>query len=385
MFGSVNLDLITGHPLILLFWLVTLLLIVQESVLAGAFIRAKRSRPRTGSRAAQPASVVIAARNELENLKQLLPMLYAQQHPAFEILVADDRSQDGTAEWLQKEMAKCPHLRTVRITEVPPSFNSKKLALTRAIEAARYDIILLTDADCRPYSDTWLAILSGSFQNGTSIVLGYSPYRKEHGLLNGFIRYETLLTAFQYLGFAILGRPYMGVGRNLAYRRDLFIDNGGFGEVKHVTGGDDDLLINRLATAGNTEVVTDRSSQMWSVPENSLRGFFRQKTRHLSAGKHYRLADKLFTGVFPFSIIVWWVLLPILFISSLGQENELTHVATGFLLRTIIHTLAMSVTFRALGDSFRWWLLPLYDLIFALYYAVTGVTALLTKRIRWRI
>lgn len=387
MFGSVNPDFLIQHPLILLYWLVTLLLMLQEVTLGLAFMSrpGKRREPGAAGTDQRPVSVVIAARNELANLKELLPMLYTQQHADFEILVADDRSADGTAAWLQGEMAKCPYLRTVRVVEVPENFNSKKYALSRAIEAARHDIIVLTDADCRPCSKEWLAIMSGSFQRGTSIVLGYSPYRKEGGLLNGFIRYETLLTAFQYIGSALLGRPYMGVGRNLAYRRDLFINNGGFEGIAHITGGDDDLLVNRLATSRNTTVVTDRSSQMWSVPERSWKAYYRQKTRHLSAGRHYRLADKLFTGTFSFSIIVWWFLLPVLFITCWGSENELTHVGTGFLLRVAAHILAMTVTSRVLGNGFRWWLLPLYDFIFAVYYAVTGFTALLTKRIRWRI
>src|SRR5690606_33778770 len=121
----------------------------------------------------------------------------------------------------------------------------KKYGLTLGIKAASHEWILLTDADCRPNSRRWIRSMSRYFDEDTQFVLGFSPYRATAGLLNLFIRFETMLTAIQYFSFGWLGNPYMGVGRNLAYRKSKFLEEKGFNNFLHVTGGDDDLFVNQ--------------------------------------------------------------------------------------------------------------------------------------------
>jgi hypothetical protein len=79
------------------------------------------------------------------------------------------------------------------------------------------------------------------------IVIGYGAYNKRPGLLNKIIRFETFHSALQYLSFALAGTPYMGVGRNLSYKKDVFLRNKGFSSINHIPGGDDDLFINKVA------------------------------------------------------------------------------------------------------------------------------------------
>ena len=246
----------------------------------------------------QPVSVIVCAHDEEQNLKELIPILLQQKHTSFEVIIVNDRSNDGTYDFLLEETKKEERLRMVHAATVPAHVNGKKYGITLGIKAAKYDWIVLTDADCRPNSDQWLRSISDQCKDETEIVLGYSSYLKEQGFLNLFIRFETLLTAIQYIAYAIMGNPYMGVGRNLAYRKSLFLNNKGFNGFLGVTGGDDDLFVNQHANAKNTAVSLGEESIVYSVPKRTLSEFFNQKVRHLSVGKKYRFKHILSLGIF---------------------------------------------------------------------------------------
>ncbi|MEM1135236.1 MAG: glycosyltransferase, partial [Bacteroidota bacterium] len=183
-------------------------------------------------------SVIIAARNEYENLKRLLPKLDEQVYPNFEVIIANDRSEDNTAGLLEEWMSKVQWLKVVSIFNVPQGINSKKYALTQAIEKAAGEILILTDADCLPFTNHWINTISSTYTDDIEIVIGYSNYETDTSLLNYCIRWETFFTAVQYFSLAYIGLPYMGVGRNLSYRKNLFIKNKGFNKIASITGGD---------------------------------------------------------------------------------------------------------------------------------------------------
>jgi len=244
----------------------------------------------------KPVSVIVAAHNELENLKKLLPILYRQNYPEFEIIVANDRSSDETEFFLRDERRKEPRLRVLHIDHTPDHISHKKYALTLAIRAAKYEHLLFTDADCLPNSENWIALMAQEFSKEKQIVLGISPYQKEKGFLNWLIRYETFFTAIQYISYALAKLPYMGVGRNLAYCKSLFLASKGFQNHLKIVGGDDDLFVNANANASNTSVCTHLQAQVFSVPKRTWKAWFRQKKRHLSVGKFYRKKHQFFFG-----------------------------------------------------------------------------------------
>ena len=196
-------------------------------------------------------SIVVAAWNELENLKELLPLLEAQEYPNFEIVVADDRSQDGTYDYLLFNEGGFKKMSFVRIESLPSHFTAKKFAVTMGIKKATKEIILLTDADCRPISTHWIDSMVTQMTQGKDVVLGFSPYEFEDSRLNSLIRYETFQTAIQYFSFALAKMPYMGIGRNLMYRRELFWVTNGFAKHHGLLGGDDDLFVNEASNKGN--------------------------------------------------------------------------------------------------------------------------------------
>ena len=331
------------------------------------------------SKESEGVSIIVCAHNQLHNLKNLLPALMSQDHPRFEVLIVDDRSVDGTDNWLRSQQTTWANLIPIQITEVPQGLNPKKHALTKGIQAAQYELLLLTDADCTPVTNRWVSSMSLQYDQATDIVLGYSGYFESNSLLNKLIRYETVLTAMQYLSRAIVKQPYMGVGRNLSYRKSFFQKVGGLDQVMHITGGDDDLLINRFATGENTAYCLSKESVIKSIPKARWKTYFRQKLRHLSVGKHYKSRDKWILGIFSATHIIFWSSL----VSLLMTQTLVFWVAVGYLVRQLALSLIVGRSSRKLGEHINAIYVPLLDFMYSFFYLYTGLAALTTKKINW--
>ena len=241
-------------------------------------------------------SVIICAKNEEKNLERFLPHILQQEYPEFEVVVVNDSSSDETEQLLMQLAAQHKQLRYTSILANDNLMRGKKLALTIGLKSAKFDHVVLTDADCYPVSDHWLKRMASNFSGDKKIVLGYGGYERKRGLLNKLIRYETCFTAISYLSYAIKGRPYMGIGRNLAYEKSLFFDNKGFARHYHLLSGDDDLFVNENANGKNCAVEFSKESHTLSLPELTFRSWLRQKKRHLSAGSHYRTSSRIRLG-----------------------------------------------------------------------------------------
>ncbi len=336
--------------------------------------RSIKQQPATG-----PVSIVVAVHNELPNLQRLITSLLNQRYHSFEVIIVDDRSTDGSTEFLKKAAEESNLLRAIRVDHTPIGINPKKHAVATGIGAASNDIILLTDGDCYPHSNLWISETAARFSDETMIAIGYSQYEKQSSLLNYFIRFETLLTAIQYMSLAILGRPYMGVGRNLAYRKSFFIGSGGFEGIEGITGGDDDLFVNKHSLAENTVITTGTDSLVLSVPKEKVADFFKQKIRHLSVGKRYKTLDKIILGSFTLSNIICWIALIPLAIKAIHPPP--------LIIALSIKISTMFVVFYAakkkLGDRLSLWGIVLLDIIFVFYYITTGLAALVSKKVKW--
>ena len=331
-------------------------------------------------------SVIVVARNEHDNLTRLLPILLEQNYPGdYEIIVADDNSTDDTF-WLLKTACQTfERLKVVSINHIPAGIHSKKYAITLAVKAARYEKLVLTDADCRPASANWLKAIAAHFDN-KQIVLGYSPYMERKGFLNRLIRYETLYTGMQYLSSALWGHPYMGVGRNLAYTKSLFLHNKGFHKFQRVVGGDDDLFVNSVANQQNTAVAVGADTLVYSLPKATWRQWWQQKRRHLSVGKYYHWKDQLWLGLNTLLRLATHLLLWASLVATLATQQWtcLSIIAGIALLRwgflgTIVYLCA-----RQLGDRFNiiWW--PLLDFSYEIYYFIAGLSILISRRVEWK-
>jgi hypothetical protein len=273
----------------------------------------------------------------------------------------------------------------VNVKAVPDNMTAKKYAITLGIRAAVNDWILLTDADCRPASNNWIKEMSSEFSVDNKFVLGFSPYLPKPGFLNAFIRFESLITGLQYLSFGLLKSPYMGIGRNLAYRKSLFLEKKGFNNFLHVLGGDDDLFVNQHANSKNTAVVVNPEAVVYSIPETTVRGFFHQKIRHLSVGKRYRAGSKFVVGFFKASWIITLVMgLSLAVIFPMFDMNLFYIIIAVLLVRLGLLIGAVHRLVKTGGLTFNYWWIPVLDLLYPIYYLSTGLVALFTKKVRWK-
>jgi len=334
---------------------------------------------------AEPVSIVVCARNELDNLRRLLPLLLQQGYPAaFEIVLVDDRSHDDTYLYAQQLAQYYPTtVRLVTVTGTPDGFAPKKYALTLGIKAARYPRLLFTDADCLPATSQWLRLMQRGFsqENGADLVLGFSAYAAAPGFLNQLIRYETLLTAAQYLGFAWRGRAYMGVGRNLAYTRACFTVTKGFASHIRQLSGDDDLLVQDAVRRGQrVAVVADPAAQTRSAPAATWAAWWRQKRRHLSAGRAYAFTDRLRLGMFVMANALFYLAT----VGLLFSPNNWISLAVVWGVRTLFVNAAYAHLGRRLGQPVSVGLLPVLDVIYFFHYLALGASLFLNRTLRWK-
>jgi cellulose synthase/poly-beta-1,6-N-acetylglucosamine synthase-like glycosyltransferase len=327
-----------------------------------------------------PVSVIVCAHDEEQNLKELVPLLLEQDHPEFEIIIVEDRCNDGSYDYLLQATQEHTRLKMVRVVNKPEYINGKKFGITLGVRAAKYDWLLFTDADCRPGSKHWITAMTERYDANTQFVLGFSPYRKTDGLLNAFIRFESLLTGIQCFGMALLGKPYMGVGRNLVYTKSLFLQSKGFNNYLGAMGGDDDLFVNLHANKENTKVCVGQEATTLSTPKNSWSDFLDQKLRHLFAGKRYKFSDKMILGLFMISwLLTWFLVFP-----AIVFTQPFWVLLLPFLFRWALLVWLFDKASKRLGGQFEPLKTPLLDFIFPFYYLVTGLRALVVKRIRWK-
>ncbi len=270
---------------------------------------------RIRKRKAEPVSVIICARDEANNLKTFLPSVLEQDYHDYEVIVVNDCSDDDSEDILKCLSSEYDNLKITTIHKESSLRHSKKMALFLGIKAAKNDLLLLTDADCQPVSANWISQLASTFVKKTDFALGYGGYLQEKGLLNKYIRYDTSFIAIQYTGMAMAGLPYMGVGRNLAYRKSAFMNNKGFGAHLNLQSGDDDLFVNQLANKNNTRVNLATESFTRSVPSSSWKEFIKQKTRHMSTAPRYRGITKLLLIAEPVSRLIFYALTVVLLLN----------------------------------------------------------------------
>ncbi|MBD2704806.1 glycosyltransferase [Spirosoma sp. BT702] len=344
-------------------------------------------------------TIVVCARNELENLKELLPLLDAQEYPNFDVLVMDDRSSDGTQQYLDSVVTQFRYVRHMRIEKEHEHITPKKYALTIALKKTANPVVLLTDADCRPETNCWLAgMIAPLARAEKAITLGFSPYYYQPGFLNLLIRSETLFTAVQYFSLALASRPYMGVGRNLSYRTNLFFENKGFYSHINVTGGDDDLFINEVATGRNTAICLHPDTFVWSAPKTTWSEWRQQKHRHLHVGRYYKPGNKIRLAFLVGSHLLSWIFA--LAVGGVVLYHELEAVAfspnewlllqlgTGvFVFRLLTFWGVVGRISYRLAHTVHWTFMPFMDVILAMYYGLASLKTLVIrpkKRIYWR-
>lgn len=310
-------------------------------------------------------SVIVCARNEHRNLQDYLHILLTQDYPCYEVIVVNDGSEDDTQMVLEHYSQQCKILYTTFVPREARVISSKKLALTIGVKAAKYDYLLLTDADCRPESRYWIREMMQGFANEqTEVVLGYGAYFEKNSLLGSLINYDTLFIGLQYMGLAASGHPYMGVGRNLAYKKDTFFRNNGFRGMLGERAGDDDLFVNKVANKNNTTVICSRDSITWSAPKTTWKEWLHQKRRHLSVSSHYNNASRIRLGIEPLTRGLFYALLIATFVWGGGWAVGVAYIV--WWLRLVIQLCVINTSASRLGGRLFGIEIIAYDIILPL-------------------
>lgn len=295
-------------------------------------------------------TVIVCAKNEANNLRYYVQSLLTQDYPEYEVILVNDGSEDSTQAVIDEYVNSSTRVRSTFVPRDARMKSTKKLGLTLAAKAATYDYLLLTDADCRPESKHWISAMMEGFESGEQIeiVLGYGGYFAEESVLNDVIQYDTLFNGLHYMGAAMAGKPYMGVGRNLAYRKSTFFEHGGFSDQMTERSGDDDLFVNKVATAANTAVVNTRDSITWSIPKRTWHAWWLQKRRHVSVAPAYKPATKHHLTHEPITRGVFYGVAIALFV--LGEPLTMCLALGLLLIRLLVQLIVLNRGARRLGQ-----------------------------------
>ncbi|MFM1753971.1 MAG: hypothetical protein RLZZ236_910 [Bacteroidota bacterium] len=341
-----------------------------------AFAKAQKITPKR-----IPISVIVCAKNEEENVVKYVPLLAEQNYPDFEIVLIDDASTDNTLEIFEQFEKQYSNIRLVKVENNEAFWGNKKYALTLGIKAAKKEYLLFTDADCYPTSKDWITAMSSQFTLQKTIVLGYGKYEKiANSFLNKIIRFENVLNTIQFLSWAKLGQPYMGTGRNMAYKKEEFFNVNGFIDHMQIRTGDDELFINQAAKGKNTTIAFTPESFSISKAKTTFSEFFLQKRRQIATANYFKTVDQLRLGIFYGSQLLFLITAIIL----LALQFEWIIVLSIFLVRYVVAWTVVGFSAGKLKENdIKWWF-PIVEIVLIFTQVNAYFTNLFSKPIHWK-
>lgn len=321
-----------------------------------------------------PVSVVICARNEAHNLEKNLPLWLAQQYPAaWEIIIVNDASSDDTSDILNRFAGENSRLKVFHLHE--KNVEGKKHALNYGVRQAQFEWLLLTDADCQPASVQWLSGMAARFDTSVDIVAGHAPLFSAGNFPGLWSSYESTHTSMLMMSFAEAGFPYMGIGRNLAIRKNIRDQYEPHTHPSSLVSGDDDLMVNAAATAHNTRICLAPETFMYSKAPATWKIWLRQKRRQLAAGTKYKFFHQIALAAIGGSWAIHYGLGLILMLQGVNSG----WILTAWLLRIIIVWTVQRRLLNLFGAKDLWLYVPFYDGLMAVYYGAVVPIMLATR------
>ena len=328
-------------------------------------------------------SVVVAVKNEEQYLESCLDALSNQNYPEqlLEIIIVDDQSTDNTPQILEDFKNKCSLLKIIKNEISPEGMSSKKIALKKAVDLAIGDILVFTDGDCKP-TQNWLKTIVSYFDADVGFVAGFSPLvDPEDSLFGKIIELDSLATVVVASGSIGMGSAVTCSGRNMAYRREIFNSVNGFDEILHSVSGDDDLFLQLIKkmTDWKIKFAINIDSIVLSFQNKTIKSFFKQKRRHLSAGKYYNKKLQIYYALFHLSNLFIFLF----FIFSLFLNQNIIVASSVFVCKIAVDWILLKEAANIFNQKKILKYLLFWELFFVLYHAVIGPCSW-TGKIKWK-
>lgn len=322
-----------------------------------------------------PATIVITAHNQISGLEENLLLYLGQDYPHFEVLVVNDNSDDGSSDLLKEYMQVYPHLHVVELTQSLNWFKGKKFPLSLGIKSAKNDLVVITDAHCKPASHLWLHEMVSAYKPETEIVLGYSTYDTT-SKINIWLRFWSFFDALFYFSMAHSGLPFKGVGKNLSYSRKLFYKQNGFISHYTISVGDDELFINKAATSKNTSFTISPESVMKTVKEITFNRWWKKETTRLMLREYFKARHRFMLSLYAFTMIIFFALFVLLLVLKAGWIV----VLSVFTLRLFSLIIVFDSALKKLGEKKLLLLTPFFEIFLMMVDMVIWVGLLFSKR-----
>lgn len=324
----------------------------------------------------QSVSVVVYSSNDADNLERFLPKILSQNYPSFEVIVVNDGSTDETNDVLKRLGEAHSNLYYTTIPEDAKNHSRRKLAMSVGIKAAKFDWIITTEANCEVLSDEWISSIARNFTATTDVVLLYSTFDFPENIKSILRSLNNLYLGLRYLGMAIKGRPYMGIRRNLAYRKELYFRNrGGFSGYLYLRDGDDDLFINRIAVRENTRVEASSESITKAYYYNFDKSWKENKQSYAITSSYLERNGSLIFGFESLTRYVFYVGIILGVIAGFFDPKLYIVVLPIFIIRLIIQAFIINKSAVHLCEKRFLFSLIIYDIVqpvVDMYYKISG-------------
>ena len=251
----------------------------------------KNSRRKIVREKEPPVSVIVPMfAEEYTFVEERLPLLLAQDYPAYEVVIVYVGQDNDFYEDLLRLKNSFPQIYTSKILLDPRFPISRKMALNVGIKSAHYDCMILTSTDACPQSDRWLSLMAKGFMRG-DIVLGYCGFERMKGLKNYFMRTWRMMHSVTWLARAVRRRPYRGTLHNLGFTKTIYFGANGFGQL-NMNIGEDDLFMQQIMTRTNVSVVLTPRATLREKVWGGM-GWWMNRLRYFaSSGRFYPQAVK---------------------------------------------------------------------------------------------
>ena len=334
-----------------------------------------------------PVSVIIYAKNNIEELKYNLPEVLNQKYPDFEVIIVNDGSVDDTKDYITILKKEYENLYHTYIPEEAHSLSRKKLALTIGIKAAKYETVAFSDAYCRPASDGWISAMMRNFTTDIEIVIGNTSEKSLQKEKWHYLYYR-LFFKLKFFYYALIKKPYMGEGTNLFFQKELFFRNKGFSSHLAIQYGDDDIFTNEIMTRNNTRAEFSAEALMTANYEDGSETIKEIRLRRDFTKRFLKTSAHTFFAFERFSAYMFYITAIITAIWGVYYSINITAIAAAiFLLRYIMQIIVCRNASRTLNTKVNPFAIIIYDIIkpfVDLRFKILGHNTNL-KNYTWRI